>query len=391
MKKYLGELIKEENIKFGNNNLILAPVGSGKTHYIINDLIPQFKNVLYLCDTSALKEQIISDLYGRKNVEVMTYSAFGTRITTSNNWILMSDYDCIISDEFHNLIDYDNKFNTVEYSHAIKFLIEENNIIKKFYFTATPYNYKVARETDKMLSYDNIKEYNFLDREDIMSYTQKNFYELNSFREIANEIEIISPSILQGNKVLIFTEKIDTQNKIEESIVNLDIDGLNPICLWSINNKKKPMSGEQVKVRQYILDNNTIPDEYNILIINKSMETGINIKDKRFLYCFINTSNLTTRTQARGRLRHDIDTVWYIDSMKDTEIKAHNKEHLLAPYLDRRLSTKDKKALCRDFNLVDGKGRDVGWTSIKKFILEVGYTVKDKKSNGIRYTIISSN
>ena len=30
-KKYLGEIIAEEKPKFDNNNLILAPVGSGKS------------------------------------------------------------------------------------------------------------------------------------------------------------------------------------------------------------------------------------------------------------------------------------------------------------------------------------------------------------------------
>ena len=33
-KKYLGEIIEEEKPKFGSNNLILAPVGSGKSYVI---------------------------------------------------------------------------------------------------------------------------------------------------------------------------------------------------------------------------------------------------------------------------------------------------------------------------------------------------------------------
>ena len=36
--KYLGEIIKEEKIELGTNTLIVAPTGSGKTHYILNDL-----------------------------------------------------------------------------------------------------------------------------------------------------------------------------------------------------------------------------------------------------------------------------------------------------------------------------------------------------------------
>ena len=34
--KYLGEIIKEEGIELACNTLIVAPVGSGKSHYILN-------------------------------------------------------------------------------------------------------------------------------------------------------------------------------------------------------------------------------------------------------------------------------------------------------------------------------------------------------------------
>ena len=56
-KKFLSELIKEDNIEFALSNLILSPVGSGKTNFITKELVPKYKRILYLCDTTNLKEQ----------------------------------------------------------------------------------------------------------------------------------------------------------------------------------------------------------------------------------------------------------------------------------------------------------------------------------------------
>ena len=49
-KKYLGEIIEEEKPEFKQNNLILSPVGSGKSYLIENMLIPKDydKKIIYL-------------------------------------------------------------------------------------------------------------------------------------------------------------------------------------------------------------------------------------------------------------------------------------------------------------------------------------------------------
>ena len=70
--KYLGEIIKEEGIELGSNTLIVAPVGSGKTYYILNDLCTKDKNSLYLCDTTNLKNSIL-----KENDIGVTYTVIG--------------------------------------------------------------------------------------------------------------------------------------------------------------------------------------------------------------------------------------------------------------------------------------------------------------------------
>ena len=178
----------------------------------------------------------------------------------------------------------------------------------------------------------------------------------------------------ESYKVLIFTQKIDTQVKLQEQLNQ--IDGINALCLWSINSKNI-MSDEQIQYREYLLENEKLPDDkYNVLIINKAMETGINIKDKSFQYCFLNTTDETERVQARGRLRHNITYLFHVDKNNCDYDKSEDKG-FIAKYLNKKLSATDKKELCSESGMIDAKGRNIGWTRMKKVIEDLGYSVKD--------------
>lgn len=45
-----------------------------------------------------------------------------------------------------------------------------------------------------------------------------------------------------------------------------------------MNNKDYPLSEEQLKLRDIIIKEQKFPDGLDVLLINKSMETSINIK-----------------------------------------------------------------------------------------------------------------
>ena len=132
-KRYLSEIIKEEKPIFESNNLILSPVGSGKSHLIESMLIPENynKTVLYLTSNTALKDSICPEdsiirkvlankgvskgFYTSENknrfgdvpykVHVMTYSEFGQRVVNPNSKLL-KNVELIFCDEIHSLPKY---------------------------------------------------------------------------------------------------------------------------------------------------------------------------------------------------------------------------------------------------------------------------------------------
>lgn len=70
--------------------------------------------------------------------------------------------------------------------------------------------------------------------------------------------------------------------------------GFSPICIWSTANKAYPMTEEQLSVRESILKDYTIPEAYNLLIINSSSETSIKIKSS-VDYVIVNSTNQDTQ------------------------------------------------------------------------------------------------
>ncbi|MEG1481790.1 DEAD/DEAH box helicase family protein [Clostridium sp.] len=158
MKKlYLSEVIKNEGIMLQRNkvNIIVAPAGSGKTHYIFNELLNPQEKSIYLCDTSNLKEAILRDdnyidyvncrqeeglQHGfnipKYNTTVMTYAEYGFHHEK------YSDVKNIICDEIHNLYKYKDRFCNEDgngnYDKVIEVLFDKaKNNINVVGFTAT--------------------------------------------------------------------------------------------------------------------------------------------------------------------------------------------------------------------------------------------------------------
>lgn len=388
-KKYLSEIIIERKCmdKFKSNNLIISPTGSGKTSFIFGELIKE-GNYLYLCDNSNLKSAIElkdrtfsnrKDLYGFANyqVEVMCYKSFGKKIRFNNS--IVKEYDAIFCDEVHNLIDYQFINDDTDLSHAIKELFKQYDNTKIFYFTATPYNLELLKkkcgDIDKF-----VKTLDLTNNREIKRYVNLVTDQFSSYKQIPTLLDNKSESfICNRRKALIYTRGIETMLKLESEISNLG-EYFKPICIWSANNEKYPMSDTQIKVREHLIKTGMLLEPYNVLIINRATETGVDIVDKDMLYCIINTTNLTEQIQARGRLRHDII---------ELSLKADNKiiqkdTYNIDEFLNRPLTKEDKDMLCEKLNLFDNQGRLLKWTRVKNLLVKQGYKViYDNKSKRI--------
>lgn len=404
-KLYLTDIIKKENPRFESNNLILAPVGSGKTTLIEDILIKdQSGRILMLVSNTTLKNSVCPEdlvlrkekghrMYTTKNhtkygkteyeIHVMSYAEFGSRIKTNNDFV--KDVVQIHCDEIHSLPDYQQYNDSVGLSHAIKYLFGKHDDKQIFYFTATDDNILDLEERQPGIL-RNVKTFDYREHKDIKRYMALSEYKINHIDQIRPHLKARLKSFNYfGYKSLAFSRTIASQKRIEEIAIE---EGFTPLVLWSVNNNDKElkMTSEQLKARDTLINSGILPDPYNFLIINSAMQEGWDLDDDMVKLAIMNTTNETEHTQALGRIRNDVDILIYRTGREENtelEFTLDNK------FINKPLTTDMKRAMCKEINLIDANGRVRKWNTIKRILIEKGYKVEDKKEivDGKRLTV----
>lgn len=382
--KYLGELLDEGKFELFKHKreLLIAPIGSGKTHMIVSKA-HLFDNVLYLCDTNALKEQVKNDLKeaGVTNVHIKTYAGLCQKTIDDYEYSYMKSFDLIVCDEIHNLVRY------CEYSKELKYvrrlLFNDNEFEyngKILMMTATPqYIEKLQQRIPGINSYYAI---NLMDDPEIHRLTTFEFDTIKHYSQIEHVLRRIrdNKEFEYGTKVLIYTSQVKTMLKIQEIMFNLELDST---VIHSMNHDRE-MSKETLKRRKKILEEGIF--EGDVLIINSSMETGINLKAcNNFKYVIVNSSNIVEITQSRGRVRDDIKCLY-------TRIDDDRPFSFIDDYVGVELIREDFMALFKD--LKDKNNNNWGIKRIKSELNKNGYeitqvrkTIKGKRDRYYTITI----
>lgn len=434
------------------NLLIVSPCGSGKTYWIFNYLFTDStKKYLYLCDTSNLKRMVMKNPnvwdsnnkilndkgeiisirgFGRenyaRNIIAMTYSEFDKRLkwlgtdesyqTTEEQLSFIQEYDIIICDEAHNLINFSKFTKDVMYYYAIDKLKNKYDKTKIIWLTATPQSiYRYQEELEKRyIKYvqhwntlcqegvynnfinpfpkkstpilQNFKIIEFTpEKDNIKHYLNKRLDYIRDYKDIPNELRKYKEYFKYSNgKVLIYVSEIEYM-KITKDLLN-EIDFLKPIAIWSVNNHTKTMTQEQLNVIKYIIDTEHFPNEYNCVIINDAMLTGINIEDKDVKIMVVVSSDDSTIIQSRGRVRQDLDllVVRACNSIELSKIKlleGIDIDEALAEYTSKEATKEELEQLILKYNLRD-KNNTRRQLSVNKFLKELellGYIVESKR------------
>ena len=406
-KLWLSEAIDLNEIESGKMNIIEAPTGSGKTNFALAEnglckLASKNSKYLYVIDTINGREQILSKNnntapYGRsweeylKNgkqdvivgewleeefdeskIVVITYAKFGALMKRVPNFGF--NFDVILCDEIHSGVEMKN-YNPTDYNYALKAIERIKDIIsintvttKVVALTATPQ--RAETFFNGMIKHITVNP-------DIRRYE-----EFNTIRYTG--LDYILKSLNAAHKGIIYTSRINKTNGMIDIWEKLKQRGIKAIAIWSLDSKTNPMTDEQLRARNYLLANEAIPPEYNFLIINKSLETGINIDSKKgkIDYILIHRDEKDVQIQARGRYRGDLDTQYLYSPKGNLTIPDE--------YLNRPLSKEERNELCGILALKNKSYNEVGWQTVEKTLLAQGiYDVERKKYSGKWYRIIT--
>ena len=202
-----------------------------------------------------------------------------------------------------------------------------------------------------------------------------------------NDLSILLNQVSPDKRGIIYVTHISDIIKYQKLLTKR---GIKNEALWSINNVDYPLSEEQIKVRNFIINQREMPPEINVLFINKSCETCINIgneADTKYPidYMIIHSQTEDTIVQARGRYRNDLELLYYRQHEKYDYIELEEY------WLNRKLTSADKDVLCKELGLKNNaNGRLLKWPSVKKALCANEYSVYESRSSEERYTIITS-
>lgn len=389
--KFLSQTIEYNEIIRGRLNMVVAETGQGKTTMATQELpqklgITNKARVLYLIDTNmgrdmlARKDIVQTAFPPEENkIIVMTYAKFGTLLKTYDIWSSM--FDLIVADEFHNLYKYTRidmarmmKANPDFSPETLSMMLSRESAnykameaIKRWSesqslyvvaMTATP---EVFLEKDKEL--DDLIQV-------IQSKEKLVAYEILTRFTYTNAEEVLVEGAQDGEKRLIFTHTIKQANEFKQMVE--DNTERKALAIWSNSNfNAPPLTSEQLNTRQYIIENESFPDDLDDLIFTEAFSTGWNLVDDRVTTTIVHSSNDALIKQVCGRNRQDIKKLYVYDSEKATnkkkKIKKKQKEletdwEIPTSFLNRELDTQERN------RLIEEMGYPKKWTSFKKWI-----------------------
>ena len=392
-------------LKTGCINIIDAPVSSGKTHFALN-VLPEWtgrpSKILYLIDTTNGELRIQRNIlavgrhtyafydYGKKtiwgdrseeaenNMPVMTYAGFGAEVRHNDrDWYFKFDY--IICDEMQNLVNYQRYKNgsvNVEAAENALRAVAAAGKTKIVAMSATP---QLIRERFGELCYDVP-----FDRSDLRRLETHN--EIPYYEDVENIL-----SRHKGQTGILYVSEI---KEMEKYIKWANSHGIRANGFWSVN-ADTPMSKEQLALRHTVLENETIPADIDLLVINAASQTCIKIQgEKRKVdFIIVHNKNEEVKTQVRGRYHDDLPYFYFHDIEAANDYAARQNK-IPEDLLDKRLYKCDWPYVCRIVGLRRPHGGFYSMPTVSKYLQKNGYTVvrkKDSKMGGQYYYVISQD
>lgn len=385
--KYLSEVLDSDCFFKGTLNVIIAPCGCGKSHAAINKIAPMASSpskVLYLIDTTAgctrigkengmilphpfygedtADERILTET-DKSKIVVTTYAKFGVWCSLYPGFC--DHFEVIVCDEVHNLVQFATFGDEDNFT-----AVARDNICAAVKRGKTLF-VGITATADFLSKLWCPKYYVPVDTSQLHHYTEKTTIHYASINQLLRSLPPHLHGALYVSRV---TQMIEYERIAREC-------GHNPICLWSLSYAKRRMTDEQMRVREYLLTHEEVPPEYNLLIINASCETAINIRSHMDFF-IVHNSNPTHITQARGRYRGDLDTLYLLDKDNGTVIVPEE-------FIGHQLFKEGKADLNNAVYIRNENGRSIPWKKLSQLITDSGYTITEGKSDNRPYIIIN--
>lgn len=395
----------------GDYNILDCGVRTGKTYWAVNNLV-QFtrdglaSRILFLVDTTALKDQIVSeykdscieatDLWKpsgthwfseyKDKIGVMCYQKLGTEFMKERiEWL--DQIDVICWDECDSVFDFATqafvKARKTDFARKNVSNMEVLTVIQSFSTKKEYMPLVILGEWEKLIEDGRImciglsaspeRAYTYYKSLVSASYQGKLEMGYRMAHDIyfTNVVEHVNELLPEADKgYWCFSPFIKPNKRLVEAA---RARGFRAIELHSPNNEDEPMDGEQMRVYNMIVATGMVPPEYDFVIVNKALARGITIQDQRFNHLIIDSVNQVDRIQAARQVfnyqRHlkvfapEIPKE-FLNTWLPVERCRELAEYMSVPEIDKANKN---------------TSRTMTWNKLKEYLPAIGYTVENKK------------
>lgn len=393
----------------GDYNILDCGVRTGKTYWAVNNLQQftrdgQLNRILFLVDTTALKDQIIeqysdtcanADIFWEKpsswgecveKIGVMCYQGLGAKVI-KENLDFLDNIDVICWDECDSVFDFATqafvKARKTDFARKTSSNVEILSIIQSFSTKKEYMPLIILGEWEKLIEDGRIMciglsaspERAYMYYKSLINASYQGKLEVGYrmandiyFTNIIQHVSELQPELNKG--YWCFSPFIEPNQRLVEAA---KARGFHAIELHSPNNADKPMSEEQMRVYNMIVATGMVPAEYDFVIVNKALARGITIVDQRFNHLIIDSINSVDRIQAARQ------TFQY-----QRHLKVFAPE-IPAEYLETWLSVEQCRTLAEYMSVPDldkdnkHNTRIMTWNKLKDYLPMIGYNVEGKK------------
>ena len=398
----------------GDFNILDCGIRTGKTYWAVNNLQQfsrdqQLNRILFLVDTTALKDSIIEQygdsctnadmfwedpsLWGEQHnkIGVMCYQALGQRVI-KNDLSFLDNIDVICWDECDSVFDFATqafvKARKTDFARRDVSNMEVLSVIQSFSTKKEYMPLVILGAWEKLIEDGRIMciglsaspERAYAYYKSLVSASYQGKLEVGYriandvyFTNIIQHVNELRPELNKG--YWCFSPFIEPNQRLVEAA---RARGFNAIELHSPNNTEKPMTEEQMRVYNMVVATGMIPPEYDFVIVNKALARGITIVDQRFNHLIIDSVNQVDRIQAARQ------TFQYQRHLKvfAPEIPAEYLNVWLT--LDQCRDLAEYMAVPEMDKVNKNTARTMTWNKLKDYLPAIGYNVenKRKKING---------
>lgn len=321
-----------DDTKENENNLILitAGVGAGKNTWIQKCLtkeLHRFEKILFITSRKLIKEQMLKDInFSNEYIEcknyglnyVITHHSLKGFFKSPESLKKLNElgFRYIVIDEVHSLIADAGYTDTAFYLYSLIQYYHANGV-KIICLSATTKNVLPFFEHFK-----NFKHFDFTDEcknvkpKSIKVISKAKAFQLLSQSNSQNKMIYMANSVTDICNS--YYKKLSKDFKVDTSSIGIIISDSRCKVEKSKtkNTKLKSCLNNMPFLVDYIVKQETLPENTNIILATSRIREGINIKDDNITAMFCEAHDIIDIAQFSGRYRGNVETLYIIHDTK---------------------------------------------------------------------------